>query len=399
MREWIRRAAGRPAGTKASATAQVVALAAGGRARWTPRDAASLARSGFGRNPVAFRAVRMIAEAAAALPLICEVGGRRLELHPVLERLARPNPAEGGAEFLEALYAQLVLTGDVFVEAVPGAGAPAELYVLRSDRMRMEAGADGWPRAWIYEVGGRRHRFDATADPAPVLHMRLYNPLDDHFGLAPLAAAAAAIDVHNAASAWSKALLDNAARPSGAIVYRGADGSGMLSPDQYRRLVEEIEAYHTGARNAGRPMLLEGGLDWKPMGYSPADMEFQKTKEAAAREIALAFGVPPMLIGLPGDATYANYREANRAFYRMTVLPLAQKVLARLGDWLGAHCGEPVRLRPDLEAVTALAPERESLWARVAAADFLTEAEKRRLLGLAPLGDEAGAGSDGDGGR
>jgi len=56
-----------------------------------------------------------------------------------------------------------------------------------------------------------------------------------------------------------------------------------------------MESHHQGARNAGRPMLLEGGLDWKPMGFSPSDMEFQKTKEAAAREIALAFGVPPML--------------------------------------------------------------------------------------------------------
>lgn len=42
-----------------------------------------------------------------------------------------------------------------------------------------------------------------------------------------------------------------------------------------------MESYHQGARNAGRPMLLEGGLDWKPMGFSPSDMEFQKTKESA----------------------------------------------------------------------------------------------------------------------
>ena len=54
------------------------------------------------------------------------------------------------------------------------------------------------------------------------------------------------------------------------------------------------------------------------MGFSPSDMEFQKTKEAAARDIAIAFGVPPILLGIPGDATYANYQEANRAFFRLT---------------------------------------------------------------------------------
>ena len=131
-------------------------------------------------------------------------------------------------------------------------------------------------------------------------------------------------------------------------------------------------------------MLLEGGLDWKPMGFSPSDMEFQKTKEAAARDIAIAFGVPPMLMGIPGDATYANYQEANRAFFRQTVLPLATRVTAALGQWLSSFTGEQVELRPDLDQVPALASERDQLWARVAAADFLSVEEKRSLLGLHP---------------
>jgi HK97 family phage portal protein len=161
-----------------------------------------------------------------------------------------------------------------------------------------------------------------------------------------------------------------------------------LSSDQYDRLVSEMEAHHQGARNAGRPMLLEGGLDWKPMGFSPSDMEFQKTKEAAAREIAIAFGVPPMLLGIPGDATYSNYQEANRAFYRLTVLPLATKVMADLAHWLSRFAGEAVELKPDLDQVPALAGERDQQWARVSAAEFLTVAEKRMLLGLPKLAEE-----------
>jgi len=132
-------------------------------------------------------------------------------------------------------------------------------------------------------------------------------------------------------------------------------------------------------------MLLEGGLDWKPMGFSPSDMEFQKTKESAAREIALAFGVPPMLLGLPGDATYANYQEANRAFYRLTVLPMVQKLLDALNGWLPGRFDPDLKLRVDLDNVPALAAEREAQWRRVAEADFLEPAEKRRLLGLPPL--------------
>jgi len=160
------------------------------------------------------------------------------------------------------------------------------------------------------------------------------------------------------------------------------EGGGAMSQDQFERLQSELESHHQGARNAGRPMLLEGGLDWKPMGFSPSDMEFQKTKEAAARDIALAFGVPPMLLGIPGDATYANYAEAHRAFYRLTVLPLAHKVLASMSHWISGLGGERVELRPDLDQVPALAAEREAQWRRISDAEFLTETEKRRLLGL-----------------
>jgi HK97 family phage portal protein len=374
---------------KASAVGRVIAWGNAGRVAWSPRDVGSLTRTGFQGNPVGFRVVRLIAEAAAALPLVCQTHEQRFETHPVLDLIARPNGAQGRAEFLEAVYGYLLLAGNAYVEAVPGAGAvPGELHVLRSDRMNLVPGADGWPVAYDYTVGGRTHRYDVSGPLSPICHLKTFHPQDDHYGFSPMQAAAVALDVHNSASAWSKALLDNAARPSGAIVYKGADGASALSSDQYDRLVSEMEAHHQGARNAGRPMLLEGGLDWKPMGFSPSDMEFQKTKEAAAREIAIAFGVPPMLLGIPGDATYSNYQEANRAFYRLTVLPLATKVMADLAHWLSGFAGEAVELKPDLDQVPALSAERDQLWARVGAAEFLTVAEKRVLLGLPKLAEE-----------
>lgn len=375
---------------KASATGRVVAFASGsGRAVWSARDTASLTRGGFVGNPVGFRSVKLIAEAAAAVPLICADRGRRFETHPLMDLLRRPNPGQGRAELFEALFGQMLLSGNGYLEAVglDASGLPEELHVLRADRMSIVPGADGWPVAYEYAVGGRRHRFDMTGSPDPICHIKSFHPQDDHYGLSPMQAAAVALDVHNSASAWSKALLDNAARPSGAIVYRGADGQGVLSPEQYDRLVGEIETNHQGARNAGRPMLLEGGLDWKPMGFSPSDMEFHETKMAAAREIALAFGVPPMLLGIPGDATYSNYAEAHRAFYRLTVLPLATRVSASVAWWLSEHLGEEVDLRPDPDGIPALATERDQQWRRIGEATFLTDAEKRALLGLAPKAD------------
>lgn len=376
---------------KASAAAPVVAFHGSGRAAWSPRDTSSLIRNGFANNPVGFRCVKLIAEAAAAVPFVLQDDERRFDTHPVLRLLTNPNETENQITLMENFIGQLILTGNAYLEAAEideATGEPGQLFVLRSDRMRVVPGSDGWPVAYEYVVGARKHRFDMRNGYPPILHLRSFHPQDDHYGFAPMQAAGTALDVHNAASQWSKALLDNAARPSGAIIYKGADGQGALAADQYDRLTEELNSHHMGARNAGRPMLLEGGLDWKPMGFSPSDMEFHKTKEAAGREIALAFGVPPMLLGMPGDNTYANYQEANRAFYRLTVLPLLAKVTGGLSGWLPGWFGERLTLKPDMDNIPALTSERDAQWKRVADADFLTNAEKRALLGLPKQADE-----------
>jgi HK97 family phage portal protein len=197
-------------------------------------------------------------------------------------------------------------------------------------------------------------------------------------------AAAFSIDIHNAGGAWNKSLIDNAARPSGALVFSGVGGADRLSEEQFQRLKQELEEMHVGAANAGRPMLLEGGLDWRPMSLSPAEMDFAEARHAAARDIALAFGVPPMLLGIPGDNTYSNYREANLAFWRQTALPLAMKGARGIEKWIGDRWPEagPAAIEVDLDAVPALAVEREALWSRLAGADFLSEDEKRRMAGV-----------------
>jgi HK97 family phage portal protein len=361
---------------------KLLAWYAPGRPVWPMRDPAAFAREGYARNAVAYRCVRLIAEAAASAPMKVGPGD-----HPLARLLARPNPEQTGIELLEAFFGHLQVSGNAYLEAASIEGAaPSELYVLRPDRMSVIPGADGWPVGWEHRVGANVRRFerDPISGDAPILHLKLFHPNDDFYGLSPMEAAGFAIDIHNAGGAWNKALIDNAARPSGALVFTGAGGAERLSEAQFQRLKQELEEMHVGAANAGRPMLLEGGLDWRPMSLSPADMDFIEARHAAARDIALAFGVPPMLLGIPGDNTYSNYREANLAFWRHTALPLAQKGARAIQAWIGARWPEvrAAAIEIDMDAVHALAIEREALWARIGAAEFLSEAEKRRLAGV-----------------
>ena len=327
---------------------------------------------GFLDNPVAQRAVRLVAEGVGGAPLAPAEDAA----------LALVTATSAGQSLLETLAAQLLLHGNGYVQIRrDGDGRPIELFALRPERVSVIAGADGWPAAYQYKVGDTTLNLpveDGDGWPG-VVHLKTFHPADDHYGAGCLAAAEQAVAVHNAASAWNRALLENAARPSGALVMEAGDGG--LTADQFERLKGELHAAYQGAGNAGRPMVLEGGLRWQPLSLSPADMDFAGLKAAAGRDIALAFGVPPMLLGLPGDATYANYREANRALWRLTVLPLCAKILGAVAQGLSGWF-DGAELRVDLDRVPALTEDRMALWREVSGADWLSADEKKALLGL-----------------
>ncbi|GAA0463586.1 phage portal protein [Parasphingorhabdus litoris] len=331
-------------------------------------------REAYVSNAVAQRAVRIVAEGVGGAPLA--------PMDDALTSLI--NAASAGQSLLETIAAHLLLHGNAYVQLICGAeDQPAELFALRPDRITIESDTKGWPVAYVYRAGEHQTRIAAQDErerPA-IIHIKAFHPTDDHYGLGCLGAAAKAVAVHNSAAQWNKALLDNAARPSGALVFDpGPDGS-VLSADQFDRLKAEMEASFAGSGNAGRPMLLEGGLKWQSMSMTPADMDFVALKAAAAREIALAFGVPPMLLGLPGDNSYANYKEANRALWRLTILPLAGKILDGLAGGLRLWWPD-AKLTIDRDQIPALSEDRERLWNQVSGADFLSPEEKREILGL-----------------
>lgn len=148
----------RPPEEKASRAAPLIALFSAGRPRWTPRDYASLAREGFAKNAIAYRAVRLIGESASALPLLLMAGREELEVHPLLDLMRRPNPRLTGSSLMEAICSYLMVAGNAYVEAVAVEGEIRELHLLRPDRVKLVPGPDGWPEAYDYTLGARTVR-------------------------------------------------------------------------------------------------------------------------------------------------------------------------------------------------------------------------------------------------
>src|SRR5690606_12000513 len=135
-----------------------------GQPRFTPRQYESLADEGYRKNVVAYRAIRLVSQNAAAVPWIVRKGkGRQahiLEDHDLALLLRRPNPMQGGAELFDAFYAFYLIAGNAYMEAVEPEGLPPrELWTLRPDRMRIIPGAGGVPAAYRYSVNGRNMDF------------------------------------------------------------------------------------------------------------------------------------------------------------------------------------------------------------------------------------------------
>lgn len=372
--------------TKDSATGPHLALGSLGQPKWMQRNFDNFAKEGYQQNVIGYRSVRMIAENASVIPIIAKVNDREVDSHPVLDLLKRPNPFQAGPDFIDEAIAYWRIAGNGYLEAVDLRGEIRELYALRPDRMKAIPGARGYPVKWRYSVGGSHVDFDVglpTVQQSPIMHLKDFNPLDDWYGQSPMEAGAFSIDTHNAAGGFNKALLDNSASPSGAFVMDGNGDQTELTDNQFKRLKGQMTKEYAGAKNAGKMMLLEGGLKWMQMGHSPKDLEFSDGKNQSAREVALAFGVPPQLLGIPGDNTYSNYKEANRAFHRQTVIPLYERFLRGIANWLQPTY-EGLELEPNTDGIDALSEERESHWKRVNEADCLSVDEKREALGYAP---------------
>lgn len=377
-------------GQKASAVGSMAVTHIIGHPQWTPRRYDTLAEEGYHKNVIVNRCVTLIARGIASVPWLLYRGEHEINTHPLLTLLNSTSPRQAGSAFMEAVVSFLLLSGNTYIEAVFNEEQhPSELYVLRPDRMKVIPGPGGLPKAFEYTVNGQSKRIpvDPITGQSSILHLKLFNPLNDWYGMSPIEAAAASIDQHNAVSSHNLALLQNGGRPSGAFLIRPSPHMPSLTDAQRESLRNDIREVYEGTRNAGRALVLEGDFEWREMGLSPKDLDFIEGKNLSAREIAQAFGVPPMLAGVPGDATFANYREARFHLWEDTILPLLEFLLAEFNLWLTPFFDRDLRIYYDSDSIPALAPRREAAWNKIANADFLTINEKRQAVGYTPLPD------------
>ncbi|MDR2107805.1 MAG: phage portal protein [Holosporaceae bacterium] len=353
-----------------------------GDPQWTPCRYDALAEEGYRKNVFAFRAVNLIAGGISSLPISVKNRDDGSEDEFLSDLMKRPNESQTRCSFLENIVSSLLISGNAFVHC----DGENKLHCLRTDRVRIVPDKSRTSvKSYIYCVDSK----EFPAEKRDILHLKFFNPLNDWYGFSPLQAAARAIDQHNEMSKHNISILQNGGRPSGCLVVKNSEN---LTEEQRKQLRSDIRQAYEGSANSGRIMLLEGGLEWKEMGLSPKDLDFNTGKNIAACEIAQAFGVPPMLLGIRGDSAFNGYREARLHFWEDTIIPLAEFIRLEFGNWLSVRFDRPAEMTFDLDSVHALMPKRESLWNRISNADFLSVNEKRAALGYGPIEETKGTG-------
>lgn len=348
-------------------------------------DNESAGVNSYKTNAIVHRCVSLIATSASHVPwqIYRNNQGSRVIIknHPGLNLLKHPNNEKSGADFFIESLSNLLLYGNSYIYISFENHNPKGLHNLHPSLISPIT-SEGKIIAYNFGSVHGKHNFDINpvTGKSQILHIKNYHPTDQQKGLSALSAASSAINLHAKIMDWNKSLLKNAIRPSGALVFQ--DGDGYLTDEQFERLQQQFYDNFSGSSNSGKPLILEGGLKWQETSSAEKFEKFIELKDSSARDIAIAFNVPPQLLGISGDNTYSNMQEARLALWEENIIPLLDKYADALSTWLSYWYNEDLIIDFDKDAISVLTERRESLWSKISEANFMTINEKRHLVGL-----------------
>lgn len=362
-----------------------------GTAHWPERNYENFARETYMKNVISFRCIFFIASSLASVRwnLFQQTDTERIEItnHPIYKLLKRANPEESFTFLVQKMVSYLMIAGNTYVEKVsPSTDIPKELYILRPDKIKIDTNKDtGRKERFVYD-NKLNFDIDPITGKCDLLQIKTFHPLDDFFGLSITEPTAREIDSSNEASEWQKNMFENEGRPGMAVMVHG-----FLTDEQWDRLEKNLNEKYSGSQNAGRNLIIEGDAkgDIKPYAWSPKEMDWIESNRELSRRICIGYGIPPMLLGIPGDNTYSNYKEARAAFWEETIIYYLDLITNELNAWLFQN-EESLFIDYDLNDVPAMAYKQEIVWTRIKDANFMTIDEKREAVGMEKLPNGVG---------
>jgi HK97 family phage portal protein len=348
-------------------------------ATWSAREFVAFATEGYRDNPTVRACIMAKQKAAIECPIILvNEKGEAVENHQILKLLNKPNPMQSWEKFLTQMIGSHDIAGEGDVLKI-GIGQSVELWPLRPDWLEITTFSMGLPVSCSYTPSDTYE--ESTVKQYQFSELMIwaeYNPLFRWRGLSPLYSAAYSIDTLNEYAKSNKAMLENGMTPSG-VLWTDSE----VSDTSFNRLQEQFNGKYAGAKNSGKPMILDGGLKWQGMSFTPREMEFVSGKRLSQLDVCQVLRVPPQIIGIEGSQTFANYEQARAAFYEDEVIPMVNGLLSELLGFLRKDFKIPAnyQLLVDVDGVTALEPRRAERNKVIDGLTSLKVDEKRAAMG------------------
>lgn len=310
---------------------------------------------------------------------------RRVKTGPLPDLLRQPAPRKGPIHLKQWLAFPALLHGNSSLKKLRdrAGGTPRSLAPLYWPTMEVKTVDDeveGDIVAWI----SRQFRRPAVIDPDDVLHIA-WQPPTGHLGISPLKQLGTSLRIERAAQIWQESVFKNAARPSGGVTLPEAAAQDI---ELRKELRADLEQLHQGAYNAGRPVVMPPGADWKPFSYNANEAELIDQRKLTREEIAAVYNAPQPLIGILDHATYSNIAELHKILYGPVLGPwlvlIEEELNAQLIDGEPAFEGQFVEF--DLKEVLRGDPLKESLALKnQLQTGLLTINEARQVMNLPPI--------------
>lgn len=270
-----------------------------------------------------YRAVALISQTIGFLPWGVYRGYEMQSQDPVHRILSRqPNPEMTPISFKETLIADALTWGNGFAEIeYTLGGVPAALW--RIDPSKIEVIRDDYGRigpvdalVYLYTASDGRQLLLPSSN---IFHIKALG--DGLFGKSIVGLASRCIGMGLAAERFGASLLENQAIPGGVLLYEQT-----LSEEAWGLLSSQFKRRHGGSRNAGGPIILEGGVKFEQISMKPEDVQFHESRQFQVQEVCRWFGVPPHKLADLSRATFSNIEQQEQEFINTTLMSWAVRL-------------------------------------------------------------------------
>ena len=331
-------------------------------------------REGYKTSIYVFRAVRVIVQAASAIPWIVEdKNGEPIDNHPLTKVLRNPNPEFSGQDMMEILIGHELLVGNALWMPIILGRQVKEFWPVMPDLVRpIPSNAPGeWLKGWEVssQDGSKR-----ILPPDQFLHFMQMDPGDLYWGIGPLMAAARTIDTDNEAQDMQKISMQNRAMPDGVFTHES-----VLTQEQFEEARRQVRENFLGKTKTREPWVLGAGAKWNQLSMTPREIDYIASRLSGKRDIAGAFGISPIFLGDLEQSSYNNMMEARKALYEDVVIPLLDDAKSTLNLKIAPLYGD-ITISYDTSKVAALredftkkVEQAKNLWAMGVPFDQINE--------------------------